>query len=164
VVGDVGEGAGDGHGRQFCLHADEDHFGAGIIKHDLPHKLPLDLTTILDSDAVGQFLDPGDTLLEQTGLTGGNGGIAHGMAFEGYLTLLGIGVYLDADDADGHPVLDEGGFDRRHAVVLVERDAGLGQEVADGEGIGRERACFAVGDKRDGARASGGTCCQREQE
>jgi hypothetical protein len=62
-------------------------------------------------------------------------------------------VHLDAGDADGHPVLGKGGLDRHHPVILVECDASLGQQVADGERLGGERARFAVGDECVGGKS-----------
>ena len=166
AIGDVGHGTRDGYGLEIRLHADKDDFGAHRPNRSPSDELSPDLNAVLDRDAVGQLLDPGDPRLQQAGLARRDGRLAHGPALEGDLAPLGLHTRLHADDAHGHPVLDEGRLNRLDAVVLIECDTGLSQQIADGERVGAERACLAVGDERDDGRTIGGdgTRCQRERD
>jgi hypothetical protein len=135
-----------------------------VPEHRPPDSLLADLNAILEGDPDRQFLDPADAGLQQARLAHGDGRLVDSLALERDLALLGLQARLNADDADRHQVLDEGGLDGLDTVVLVEGDLGLGQEVPDGEGAGCERADVPVGNECDGVGAIGDSArCQREQ-
>jgi hypothetical protein len=67
------------------------------------------------------------------------------LALEGELPLLNLQLHIDAGNTNSHTILNEGRLYGVNPVVLVQPDAGFGQQIANGEGVRTQHAFLTVG-------------------